>query len=92
MINWSDFESFVTDGIASQGRQIHLYTGVHGAEMLSHTFAVRNAVDYVEWMEQKKKVDSDVAKNLTSMLQSEDIENFNIALLAIEHIRNEYSI
>lgn len=92
MINWSDFESFATDGIASQGRQIHLYTGAQGAEMISHAFAVRNAVDYVEWMEQKKKVDSDVAKNLTLMLQSEDIENFNIAILAIENMRNEYSI
>lgn len=92
MINWSDFESFVTDGIAAQGRKIHLYTGAHGAEMISHAFAVSNAVGYVEWMEEKKKVDSDVAKNLTSMLKSEDIENFNIAILAIEHMRNEYSI
>lgn len=92
MINWSDFESFATDGIAAQGKQIHLYTGSHGTEMISHAFAVRNAVDYVEWMEQKKKVDSDTAKNLTSMLQSEDIENFNIALLAIEHMKNEHSI
>ena len=87
MINWSDFESFVTDGIAAQGKQIHLYTGAYGAEMISHAFAVRNAVDYVEWMEEKKKVDSDVAKNLTLMLQSEDIENFNIAILAIQQLK-----
>ena len=84
---WPELESLMTDGMAAQGRQIHLYTGAHVAEMLSHQFAVNNSVGFVEWMEEKKKIDSDTAKNLISMLRSEDIENFNIAILAIEQIK-----
>jgi hypothetical protein len=77
----------MTDGMAAQGRQIHLYTGINGAEMISHAFAVNNSVGFVEWMEEKNKIDSDTAKNLISMLRSEDIENFNIAILAIEQLK-----
>ena len=87
MINWSDFETLMTDGIAPQGRQIHLYTGEKVAEMISHSFAVNNSVGFVEWMEEEKKINSDTAKNLINMLRSEDIENFNIAILAIEQLK-----
>ena len=86
-MNWPELESLMTDGIAVQGRQIHLYTGREGAEMISHSFAVSNSVGFVEWMEEKKKIDSDTAKNLIAMLRSEDIENFNIAILAIEQLK-----
>lgn len=86
-MNWPELESLMTDGMAAQGRQIHLYTGMHGAEMISHAFAVNNSVGFVEWMEEKGKIDSDTAKNLISMLRSEDIENFNIAILAIEQLK-----
>ena len=77
----------MTDGITPQGKSIHIYTGEFGADIIRHTMAVANAVDYVEWMEKKKKVESDVAKNLKAMLNSEDRENFNIAVLAIEQLK-----
>lgn len=86
-MSWLELESLMTDGMAGQGRQIHLYTGVRGAEMISHTYAVNNSVGFVEWMKEKKKIDSDTAKNLIDMLRSEDIENFNIAILAIEQLK-----
>lgn len=88
-MNWEELESFLstTDGIAAQGRQIVLQTGSIGADIIRHAIEVSNAVDYVEWMEQKKKVDSDTAANLKIMLTSEDRDNFNIAILAIEQLK-----
>lgn len=87
MHNWPELESLMTDGIAHQGKQIHIYTGQYGADMISHSFAVSNSVGFVEWMLEKKKIEPDVAKNLINMLQSEDIDNFNIAILVIEQLK-----
>lgn len=86
-MKWVELESFLTDGIASQGRNISIMTGIEGADYLAHAMAVENSVGFVEWMEEKKKVESDVAKNLKAMLNSEDRENFNIAILAIEQLK-----
>lgn len=85
--NWQELESLMTDCIAPQGRNIHVYTGAYGADLLHHTLAVANAIDYVEWMESKKKIDTDTAKNLKTMLNSKDRDNFNIAILAIEELK-----
>ena len=85
--DWQELESLMTDGIAVQGRNINIYTGEFGADMIHHAIAVSNAVDYVEWMKKKKKIDSDIAENLTNMLKSSDRENFNIAILAIEQLK-----
>jgi len=86
-MSWADLEDLMTDGMAAQGKQIHLYTGIDGFEMISHAFAVENSVGFVRWMEEKKKIDTDTAKNLITMLNSSDIENFNIAILAIEQLK-----
>lgn len=86
-MSWADLEDLMTDGMAAQGKQIHLYTGVDGFEMISHAFAVENSIGFVRWMEEKKKIDTDTAKNLITMLNSSDIENFNIAILAIEQLK-----
>jgi hypothetical protein len=86
-MSWEDLEDLITDGMAAQGKQIHLYTGIDGFEMISHAFAVENSVGFVRWMEGKKKIDSDTAKNLISMLTSPDTENFNLAILAIEQLK-----
>jgi hypothetical protein len=86
-MSWADLEDLMTDGMAVQGKQIHLYTGIDGFEMISHAFAVENSVGFVNWMEEKKKIDTDTAKNLITMLKSLDIENFNIAVLAIEQLK-----
>ena len=87
MLDISDLESLMTDGIASQGRNIHIYTGVNGSDIISHMFAVENSVGYVKWMEEKKKINEDTAKSLITMLRSEDIDNFNLAILAIEQLK-----
>lgn len=77
----------MTDGIASQGRQITIMMGQEGADRYAHGMAVENAVGFVEWMKEKKKIESDIAKNLITMLRSSDKENFNIAILAIEELK-----
>jgi hypothetical protein len=86
-MNWLELESLMTDGIAPQGRQISITTGAAGADYLKHAMAVENAVGFVEWMEERKKLESDIAKNLINMLRSPDKENFNIAVLAIEQLK-----
>jgi hypothetical protein len=87
MHSWPELESLMTDGIAPQGRDIHVYVGAHGPNMISHCMAVNNSVGYVHWMLEKKKIKKDVADNLIKMLQSEDRDNFNIAILAIENLK-----
>jgi hypothetical protein len=82
-MNWVELESFMTDGIAPQGRQISITTG----SMINHALAVRNTIDYLEWMEENKNIEPDVVKNLKTMIMSEDIDNFNIAILAIEQLK-----
>jgi len=86
-MNWTELESFLTDGIASQGRQISLYTGQAGADYLAHAMAIENSVGFVEWMQERKRIDSDTAESLIKMLRSEDQDNFNIAILAIEQLK-----
>ena len=85
--NWVELESLMTDGISSQGRNITIMTGVKGADIISHTMAVENAVGFIEWMHERKKLDVDILDNLTKMLRSPDRENFNIAILAIEQLK-----
>ena len=86
-MKWSELESFLTDGIASQGRNISIMTGAAGADYLAHAMAIENAAGFVEWMEERHKVDSETAKNLITMLRSSDRDNFNIAILAIEQLK-----
>lgn len=86
-MNWPELETLLTDGITPQGKKIHIYTGLNGFDMISHGFAVENSVGFVEWMEEKNKINSDEAKSLITMLRSSDIENFNIAILAIEQLK-----
>lgn len=86
MSSWPELESLLTDGISAQGRDIFLYTGA-GHDMLLHAIQIENAVGFVEWMQENKKIDLDTAETLISMLRSEDKDNFNIALLAIEQLK-----
>jgi len=86
-MKWAELESFLTDGIASQGRNISIMTGVAGADYLAHAMAIENAVGFVEWMEERKSIEPEIAKSLITMLRSKDKDNFNIALLAIEQLK-----
>jgi hypothetical protein len=86
-MTWQELETFMTDGIASQGREITIMMSQEGADRLAHGMAVENAVGFVEWMEEKKKIESSTAMNLITMLRSPDEENFNMAILAIEQLK-----
>jgi len=86
-MNWQELETFMTDGIASQGREITIMMSQEGADRYAHAMAIENAVGFVEWMEEKKKIDDNTAINLITMLRSPDKENFNMAILAIEQLK-----
>ena len=86
-MNWPELESLLTDGIAPQGREITIMMSHEGADRYAHAMAIENAVGFVEWMEERKKIESDTAKSLIEMLRSPDKENFNIAVLAIEQLK-----
>jgi hypothetical protein len=86
-MNWPELESLMTDGIASQGREITIMMSQEGADRYAHGMAIENAVGFVEWMQEKNRIDAETGKNLINMLRSEDIENFNIAILAIEQLK-----
>lgn len=53
-MTWSELESMMTDGMSPQGKDIHIYVGSQGADIISHSFAVSNSVGFVEWMMEKK--------------------------------------
>ena len=63
-MNWPELESFMTDGIASQGRNISIMVGAAGADYLAHAMAVENAVGFVEWMEERKSIEKKTKKSL----------------------------
>lgn len=75
-----------------QERSVHMYTGAYGMEVVSHAMAVNNATGYLEWAIENNNIEKQVGLRLIEMLNSPDHDNFNLALLAIEHLANEYSI
>jgi hypothetical protein len=75
-----------------QERTIHIYTGAYGMEMVSQTFAISNATDYIEWALETNNIPKDTGESLLAMLKSPDKENANLALLALEQMTHEYSI
>jgi hypothetical protein len=85
MHNLPELESLLTDGIASQGHSIRVSPMI--ADKLANLMAMENAVGFVEWMQEKGKIDSDTTDSLIKMLRSEDQDNFNIAILAIEQLK-----
>jgi hypothetical protein len=80
----SDLEDIIkslsTDGIGSSRRTVTFYTGARGAELFNHEFEVRNAVDKLGWLIEKKRITKEQAHNLENMLTSPDWENFNLAI------------
>jgi hypothetical protein len=67
-------------------RQIHIYTGIKGMDMISHAFAVNNSVDYAKFLKDKNKITEEELNNITNMLMSNDRDNFEVALLALEQL------
>jgi hypothetical protein len=87
MLSWPELESFLTDGIAPQGKDIDYYMRQSWNNWMGHYMAIQNSVDYVEWMMENKKIDTETGANLINMLKSTDKDNFNIAILAIEQLK-----
>lgn len=87
-MNWPELESLLTDGISPRGTgSMRIVLSSKGYDLYEHALAVSNALDYVEWMEEKKKIDAETATSLKSMLNSQDRDNFTIAILAIEELK-----
>jgi hypothetical protein len=86
MLSSKEFEDFLTGGVSKIERQMHIYTGRGGADMINHAIAVENSVGYVNWLLEAKKIDKETLDSLIMMLKSEDRDNYNIAILAIEQL------
>lgn len=80
-----------TDGISTRLDRVTLYTGKLGMEEFEHLLQKRNAVDMLQWMVDEKKITSEKRDNLVAMLNSDDWENFNLAMNIIR-IKNGLSI
>jgi len=86
MLNSMEFEDFLTGGVSKIERKMRIYTGRGGADMINHLFAVENSVGYVNWLLETKKINKETSDSLIMMLKSEDRDNYNIAILAIEQL------
>ena len=73
-------------------RNMVLYTGAAGADKINHLLAVHYFKEIVNDMLDEKKVSLEEGANLKSMLNSEDRDNYEIAVMAIKHIQYEHSI
>lgn len=73
-------------------RNIVIHTGAAGADRITHLLAVHYFIDVVNDILDEKKVSKEEGANLKLMLNSEDRDNYEIAVMAINQIRNEHSI
>ena len=73
-------------------RNIVIRTGAAGTDKITHLLAVYYFIDVVNDMLDEKKVSPEEGANLKSMLNSEDRDNYEIAVMAIKHIQYEHSI
>jgi hypothetical protein len=73
-------------------RNIVVHTGAAGADKINHLLAVYYCTNIVDDMLDKKTVNIEEATNLKSMLNSEDRDNYEIAVMAINQIRYGHSI
>jgi hypothetical protein len=63
-----------------------MYTGANGMDMISHEFAVRNSLDYADFLQEVGKITKEEFNNIKAMLTSPDKENFEVAVLALEQL------
>jgi hypothetical protein len=80
-------QSLITNGLSPQGNDVYTYASGESYDMYKHSLAVSNALGFIEWMEDVKRIEPETAKNLKEMINSEDKDNFNIAILAIEQLK-----
>ena len=68
-------------------RNMVLYTAKAGADRISHLISVHYCVEVVNYMLEEERISTEEATNLKSMLNSEDKDNYEIAIMAINHIK-----
>jgi hypothetical protein len=73
-------------------RNIVVHTSAAGADKISHLLAVYYFTGVVDDILDEKKLATEEATNLKSMLYSEDRDNYEIAVMAINQIRYGHSI
>lgn len=88
--------TYETDGIGS-GRNMAIHTGKAGVNIFNdslkkefHKMEVSNAKDKCEWLISVNKLTTKQYTNISSMLESEDLENFYTAIALIEVKTKEY--
>jgi hypothetical protein len=92
-MRWTDFESFITDGIEPQkGRTIVLATGMSGLDLINYEFKRQNAIDCAEWLHEVKFLATDQLESLKKMMGSSDRENGELAITIIEQKKHEYNL
>jgi hypothetical protein len=62
------------------------YGSGQGVDIISHAFAVRNSVDYADYLQEVGKITKEEFNNIKAMLTSPDKENFEVAVLALEQL------
>jgi hypothetical protein len=75
------------DGIAAVGREFVVWTNRGGMDMFHLAMQRTNAIDMLDWLEEKEKISSEQKGNLQLMINSPDLENFNLALLLIDQFK-----
>lgn len=92
-MNWTDFESLVTDGIEPQkGRTVVLYTGMSGLDLINYEFKKQNAIDCAEWLQDVNAFTEEQVEQLKNMFASPDRENGELAITIIEQRKHEYNL
>ena len=69
-----------TDGISSGRREFKLYTGFERARAIHHEFEKENAKDLMNWLIEKEVLTLEEKKEIIKMLESPDLESFNLAI------------
>ena len=55
-------------------------------DIISYAFAVRNSLDYADFLQEVGKITKEEFNNIKAMLTSPDKENFEVAVLALEQL------
>lgn len=82
----TDFVEIINDHVKVEGitpSNLADYTDPY-----DRSLAVRNAKDLLEWMKDVNKIDEQEFESLSLMINSKDIEDFDLALIIIKTKRS----
>ena len=69
-----------------ENRKLVLHTGIQGMDLFNKKMIIINAIDSLDWFLNKKKITEKQYVNLTDMLNANDEESVNLALLLIKEL------